>query len=140
MAYLSPENLPTRHERQAPVWNGQPNDLRQFIRDAEDLFAKFKVPTQDWVTTVLKYVPSSHIDYWESLVSTLRRRNSHLSWEDFLKEVYAKYPGSGNDRRYTVADLERFVELRATQPMNSSADFAEYWRSFSVMGDYLTDQ
>ncbi len=55
-------------------------------------------------------------------------------------DIYALYPGSAGDRKYSVANLEMLTEKQAAVPMETSVQFGKYFRSFSKIAQFLKEK
>ena len=58
-------------------------------------------------------------------------------WEQFKKKLYALYPGSTHERKYSVANLVSLVEKQATVNIANAEEFGAYSRSFQMVASFL---
>ncbi|KAH6901227.1 hypothetical protein BKA70DRAFT_1114129 [Coprinopsis sp. MPI-PUGE-AT-0042] len=127
--------MPGCNERQAPTWDGKGATLQQFLRDFEELCEKYSVSKEDYFKNILRYLPSSEREVWESVKASLGSPKDN--WSDFLEEIYELYPGSSDKRRWTENDLEMLTERLSSRSMTSQEQFANYFRQFLAITSFL---
>ncbi|KZT55072.1 hypothetical protein CALCODRAFT_546638, partial [Calocera cornea HHB12733] len=118
--------MPLRSSRNAPVLeSARPEHIVRFLEDVQQLCEGHEVSPEKWVNYSLKYVDIDVAQVWESLPES---KAVPTDFAAFRKAVLRLYPGSTNDtRRYTKTDLERIVSKSAAIPMESRAQFGEYY-------------
>ena len=124
--------MPSRHDRAAPKFDGKPSSLAAFIDDISQLAAACALSDQDKIKWTVRYAPSEDAELWE-----MQPNYGTENWEEFKKELYALYPGSTGDRKYSVANLEALTEKQASVPMETSEEFGRYYRAFSKVATFL---
>ena len=126
------KTMPSWHDRAAPKFDGKPSSLAAFIDDISQLAAACALTDQDKIKWTVRYTPSEDAELWE-----MQTNYETGNWEEFKKELYALYPGSTGDRKYSVANLEALTEKQATIPMETSEEFGRYYRAFSKVATFL---
>ena len=126
------KTMPSRHDRAAPKFDGKPSSLDAFIDDICQLAVACALSDQDKIKWTVRYAPSEDAELWE-----MQAHYETDNWEEFKNELYALYPGSTGDRKYSVANLEALTEKQATIPMESSEEFGRYYRAFSKIATFL---
>ena len=126
------KTMPSRHDRAAPKFDGKPSSLDAFIDDICQLAEACALADEDKIKWTVRYAPSEDAELWE-----MQAHYETDNWEEFKKEIYALYPGSTGDRKYSVANLETLTEKQATIPMESSEEFGRYYRAFSKISTFL---
>jgi len=123
------KTMPSRHDHAAPKFDGKPMSLSAFIDDINQLATACTLTDQDKIKWTVRYAPTDESELWEMQPS--------YATGDFQKELYALYPGSTGDRKYSVANLEALTEKQATLPMESSEQFGQYYHAFSKISSFL---
>lgn len=131
----SRQYLPGRFDRGAPQFDGHPNSLKAYFEDMETLGRDCDLSSAELIRHSLRYLERKHRDAWESLESSRGR-----DWALFKKNVARLYPGSEDENRYTVTDLELFTEQYAATPMRDRVRFGDYYRDFGTISTWLITQ
>jgi hypothetical protein len=132
MANTATKTMPSQHDRAAPKFDGKPSSLTAFIDDISQLAVACALSDQDKIKWTVRYAPSEDAELWE-----MQPNYDIGNWEEFKKEIYALYPGSTGDRKYSVANLEALTEKQASTPMETSEEFGRYYRAFSKVATFL---
>ncbi|KAJ3555802.1 hypothetical protein NP233_g12120 [Leucocoprinus birnbaumii] len=125
-------HMPARYERSAPKFDGQPRSLRRFFEDIDHLARECGLSQRETIQHTLRYLETNDYDIWASQPSS-----NGDDWLRFKADITALYPGSEESARYTVTDLENFVETNATVPIQDRLRFGEYYRTFVTIATYL---
>ncbi|KAI9060949.1 hypothetical protein FKP32DRAFT_1576974, partial [Trametes sanguinea] len=128
--------MPARGHTTAPTFDpAQPRTLRRFFQDIETLFERSGIDADEarksWV---VRYLPIDVADLCESLPEF---SDDAKTYDDFKAAVIALYPGAGEDRKFSVADVESLVAKRAASPITSISELSAYYREFFTMTSYL---
>ena len=59
------------------------------------------------------------------------------TYSDFRQAIYKLYPGSGEEHRWLVADLEKLVEERSRIGVHSLGDLGDYYQHFIAITTFL---
>jgi len=128
--------MPARGDRSAPQFDPQqPRELRRYFSDLEFAFGRATItsPTEK-KKHACRYVDVDTADLWES-ISQFADQNA--SYEDFVKAVHTLYPGSEEERKWSVADMDKLVGERSRLGIISLADLGEYFRQFYTITTFL---
>ncbi|KAJ2911443.1 hypothetical protein MD484_g8971, partial [Candolleomyces efflorescens] len=132
------KTLPGRYERRAPRWDLAPSSLEEFMDEYEDLCREHNHPADEWIESFTRYAPDSETrELWKAFAKTLKPTDG---WTEYRTTVIENTPGAGEDRRYTVADLDDLAVTYRVKTMRTRAQFNEYWRKFYLIASYLFDQ
>ena len=80
------------------------------------------------------YVDLDTSELWESLTEF---SDITKTYSDFRQAIYKLYPGSGEERRWLVVDLEKLVEERSCIGVHSLGDLGNYYRHFIAITTFL---
>src|ERR1700728_4681332 len=128
--------IPARGDRTAPQFDpSQPRQLRRYFGDLNFHFARLQITDdQERKGHCCRYVDLDTAELWES-ISEFSNRNK--SFADFTQAIYKSYPGSGEEHRWLVADLEKLVEERSRIGVHSLGDLGDYYRHFIAITTFL---
>ncbi|KAI0258303.1 hypothetical protein BC834DRAFT_835888 [Gloeopeniophorella convolvens] len=129
-------DLPARGDRAAPEFNSaRPRELSRYFEDLEFLFGKYSVTDEtDKRKAAVRYLDIDTGELWKTCDAY---DTAQSTYEDFKKEVYTLYPGSTDDRLYSLGDLERLVSEYQRNGLLTSADLGQYHRQFVLISKYL---
>jgi hypothetical protein len=134
MATIIP--MPARGDRAVPRFDPkQPRGLRRYFTDLEFHFNRANV-THDGEKKqhATRYVDVDTSELWESLQEFT---DAALPYADFVKTVHSLYPGSEEERKWSVADMDKLVGERSRLGILSLADLGEYYRQFLAITSFL---
>ena len=83
----------------------------------------------------MRYLDVDVADLWESI--------AHFAagtYDEFKVSIHALYPGSGEERKWTMADMDKLVGEQLRIGIYSLADFGTYHRSFIQITKFLIDK
>ena len=63
--------------------------------------------------------------------------NTTVSYVDFTKAIHALYPGSEEERKWSVADMDKLVGERSRIGVISLADLGDYYCQFLAITTFL---
>ncbi|KAJ1305905.1 hypothetical protein OPQ81_010624 [Rhizoctonia solani] len=126
---------PAKDSHKAPkTWDGQPNQLPQFLRQLEELFDNYCIKGREHVSTMLEYVD----DLAKGMIRELRGFRDHDF--DRLKEELKDLMGQPWERtRYCIADLEAMTEEAARHSFKSEWEFHSAYMHFLQILGWLTN-
>ncbi|KAF4621494.1 hypothetical protein D9613_001245 [Agrocybe pediades] len=124
--------MPAKNHSSSPKFDGKAANLQVFLDEVEGLAKACKLTDQQTIEWAIRYSPLDSYELWSS-----RPTAKGNSWKAFKEELYPFYPGSAGERRYSVANLETFVEKQAMVPITNGDQFGAYYRMFTTMSDYL---
>ena len=81
-------------------------ELHQNFEDLENLFTSFSI-TEDVMKKhyACHYVNIETLDLWTSISAY----GTAVSWDGFVQAVYKLYPGTDEEQRWTIADMDALV-------------------------------
>ena len=128
--------MPVRGDRSAPKFDAkQPRELRRYFTDLEFAFAHAQITDEvEQKRHSTRYVDVDTSELWETLPEF---SENATTFEDYVKKVTTLYPGADEDRKWTVADMDKLVGERARLGIISLGDLGEYYRQFLVITTFL---
>jgi hypothetical protein len=84
-------------------------------------------------TFAVHYVDISSAELWELLPEF----EATSTYVEFVAAVKTLYPGASDDRKWTMADMDKLTGEYTRVGINSAADLAEYYRAFYSITQYL---
>jgi len=128
--------MPGRGDRSAPRFDPkQPRELRRYFADLDFAFDHASVTDDaDKKQHACRYVNVDTSELWETLAEF---SDVLKSYKDFTKAVYALYPGSDEERKWSVADMDKLVGERSRIGIISLGDLGEYYRQFLAITTFL---
>src|SRR5271156_5301257 len=127
--------MPTRNHHSAPRFDGDPESLAVFLGNVEQLAIKCELTPKQQIEWTIRYVPVAEQALWRLQPSVATE-----NWPVFKDDLFALYPGATGDRKFSVANLEVLTDKQATLPMENSAQFGEYYRTFTKITTFLKDK
>lgn len=128
--------MPSRGDRAAPQFDPkQPRGLRRYFVDLEVQFGKAAVtdiPTQK--RYACSYVDVDTSELWESIPEYA---DVTQSFDDFKTAIGVLYPGSQDERKWSVADMDKLVGERSRLGVITIADLGDYYRQFLAITSFL---
>jgi hypothetical protein len=129
--------MPTRGEDGAPSFSpDQPRELRRYFKELSLLFICAQV-TDDEEKKIYacRYLDVDSAELWESLP----KFEPGEPYLDFVKAIYQLYPGSEDERKWTVAAMENLVSEHLRSGIRSLDDLGRYYRAFRTITKFLRD-
>jgi hypothetical protein len=132
-------DLPTRRERSAPSFDeSQPEELERYFSDLEGLFDLYTVVNEEErKQAALRYLPVRTEHLWKTAETYTDRTRS---FAEFRAEIFRLYPGTSNDRTYTIQDFDVLIGHYARTGIISAGDLGDYYRRFLLISRYLIDK
>ena len=127
--------MPMRGTSKAPHFS--PDELREIRRYFQDLENLFK--TCNVTTDVAKkqyachYVSIDTSDLWSSIPA----HDVIVSWDDFVKAVCKLYPGTDDEQKWTIADMDTLVGSQLRIGIYNKLTLFAYYRPFISITQYL---
>lgn len=125
--------MPTRGHHSAPKFTGEGQFLSRFFDEIEALATAANLNDRDKILWTLRYAENAEYEIW----STGLPEASGVNWIAFKTAVTRLYPGSDDDRRYTVNNFESFCELHSRKVMRTKEDLGKYHREFLTISTFL---
>ena len=102
--------MPARTERSAPTFDPkQPRELTRYFRELEALFTRCKITDeQEKKSYARSYLDVDSDDLW----SELPEFGNTSTYDIFKKAVLALYPGAEQERKWSIADMDKLTGER----------------------------
>jgi hypothetical protein len=128
--------MPARGDRSAPRFDPhQPRELRRYFDDLAFAFNRANITDNaEKKTHACRYANVDTADLWESIAEY---SDAQKTYEDFVKAVHSLYPGSEEERKWSVADMDKLVGERSRLGVLSLGDLGEYYRQFYTITTFL---
>ncbi|GLB43661.1 putative integrase core domain containing protein [Lyophyllum shimeji] len=118
----------------APTFSTNGPELLRFFEDLEFLFSDCNIADDQMKKRyTVRYVDVATNDLWINLDEYANPR-TYAEWKT---AVVALYPGTSQDRRYTMADLDLLVGERNRLGIYSVDDLAAFHRTFLTITSFL---
>ena len=72
----------------------------------------------------IRFIDVDTSELWESMPSY---SDNTITFQEFVKAVHALYPGSEEERKWSVADMDKLVGERSRLGVISLGDLGEYY-------------
>ena len=130
--------MPSRGQSQAPKFMpDQPRELRRYFKELNHLFSNAKVTDdEEKKAHACRYLDVDSAELWESLPEFAAGE----TYLDFTKAIYDLYPGSEDERKWTVAAMDKLVSDRLQLGIRSLDDLGQYYRAFRTITQFLRDK
>src|SRR5271154_78982 len=142
MAHLLLRGMP-----EAPTFDGIATHLNRYFQEIDHLYSSRGIRSTDEqkIQQTKMYLDYDTFDLWDILTppstpQTVPRQAPAVpvwTWNAFKDAVRKYYPGSDDDRLYSVNDLEQFVHDTATKGVRSKDELGKYYWKFSLISHYL---
>lgn len=127
--------MPSRGASKAPRFSpDEPRELRRYFQDLENLFTNFGI-TEDAVKKhyACHYVNIETSDLWSSISAY----GTAVSWDNFVQAIYKLYPGTDDEQRWTIADMDALVGSQLRIGIYDKTTLLNYYRPFITITEYL---
>jgi hypothetical protein len=127
--------MPSRSHSTTPKFNpDQPHKLcHYFSKLGVQPLVSGITNKQDQKRSAIRYLDIDSAKLWESLAQF----DPASTYEEFTAAVYKLYPGSEDEHKWSVADMERLVEDQVCSGIANVADLGAYHRSFLTITSFL---
>jgi hypothetical protein len=128
--------MPARGDRSAPRFDPkQPRELRRYFADlAFHIGRAAAMADKEKKKHACQFVDVDTSELWETLPEY---SDATKTFEEFVKTVHALYPGSEEERKWSVADMDKLVGERSRLGVISLGDLSEYYRQFLAITTFL---
>ena len=132
----NPILMPSRGDHSAPKFDPkQPCELRRYFNDLDFMFTRAGVTDRTKMKQhVCHYVDVNTTELWETLTEYM---DLTKTYEEFETTVYALYPGSDEERKWSVADMDKLVSKWMCIGIISLGDLGEYYQQFLAITKFL---
>jgi hypothetical protein len=127
--------MPAHGHSTAPKFDPtKPCELRWFFDELELLFAACNMTDLDLMKKhACIYVDIDSAELWESLPQNA----TGVSFGEFRKAIHKLYPGSEDDRKWTISDMDKVVGEQLHIGIFDANDLGMYYRSFFNITHFL---
>ena len=131
------KQMPSYRPHTAPKFSeDQPRELKRFFEELSSLFGPANVTTDgEKKAQMVRYVEVDVADMWKSLPEF---SDAGSSYEEWKKKVISLYPGVNEEKRWSLADLDKLIGERARIGIFTIGDFGAYYRAFYTISTFLT--
>jgi hypothetical protein len=139
IAQMSQPSMPARGDRNAPQFDKtQPRELRRYFDNLEFLFGRAQVADdKEKNCHARRFVDVDTADLWESIPEFM---DPAKTYEHYKTAIFRLYPGSEDERKWSVTDLENLTTERAQIGIHSLGDLGDYHRQFLAMTAFLLNK
>src|SRR5882762_7699768 len=131
-AIMGPAAMPSARSNKAPLFSGEPQDLKEFLTEYDDLAEAHHLTDKQKSENIIKYIPFDLRDLWCDQDSY-----ATSSWDAFKKELTALYPDDSKVHRNTKQHLRELVRESARSRMHTTSDLSQYYRKFLTIAGPL---
>lgn len=130
--------MPVRGERTAPKFAAdQPRELGRYFEDLTDLFTHCAITDHAAKKKyAVRYLDVDSAELWSSLESF----TGPQTFVEFTRDVYALYPGSENDRKWSIADVDKLVGEQLRLGIMTASDLGTFHRAFLTITTFLVSK
>jgi hypothetical protein len=134
----APMSMPARCHPSAPKFTAdQPRELKHYFRELELLFANSQiVDDKEKKSQACRYVDVDTSDLWESIVEF----TAGINFYDFKRAIFKLYPGSEEERKWSIADMDKLVGEQLRIGIYDINDLSSYYRSFYTITKFLINK
>jgi len=113
----------------------QPRELRRYFTDLDFVFNRAGInDVAEKKKHACQYVDVDTADLWESIGEY---SDVQKTYEEFIKAVQSLYPGAEEERKWSVADMDKLVGERSRLGVLSLGDLGDYYRQFYTITTFL---
>jgi hypothetical protein len=129
-------SMPARGHSTAPKFDPtQPRELRRYFNELEILFLECNITDSAIMKKhACRYVDIDTSELWESIPEY----EPAVSFNNFRIAVHKLYPGSEDDRKWSISDMDKLVGEQLRVGIFNSNDLGLYFRSFYNITKYLS--
>jgi hypothetical protein len=127
--------MPARGHATAPTFDpSQPRELRRYFNELEMLFQRCNITdSEEMKKHACRYVDIDTSELWESIPEYLPT----VSFNNFRIAVHKLYPGSEDDRKWSIADMDKLVGEQLRIGIYDENALGLYFRSFYNITRFL---
>jgi hypothetical protein len=127
--------MPPRGHRTAPSFSpDQPRELRRYFQELDSLFTQCSIADdQAKKKLACRYLDVDSAELWESLTEY----DPTKSYADFIAAVYKLYPGSEDERKWSISDMDKLVGEQLRVGIYDASELGIYYRAFFAITQFL---
>src|SRR6202453_5341598 len=112
----------------------QPHELRRYFQELDILFDSCAVvDDEEKKKHARRYLDIDSSDLWGSLPE----HAAMSSYPDFVKAVYKLYPGTNDERKWTVANMDKLIGQKNREGIYNVSGLGEYYQLVYTITEYL---
>jgi hypothetical protein len=112
----------------------QPRELRRYFDELDMLFAAWGITDSDQMKRyACHYLDIDSAELWESVPEF----TTGISFNTFWTAIHKLYPGSENDRKWSILDMDKLVGEQLRIGIFDASDLGMYYRSFYNITQFL---
>ncbi|ETW77114.1 hypothetical protein HETIRDRAFT_454500 [Heterobasidion irregulare TC 32-1] len=129
-------SMPACGDRTAPTFDPhQPHKLRQYFADLDFHFGRSAIEDkQEKKKHTCRFLDIDTYELWESLTTFT---DATKTFKEFCEEVYRLYPGSEEERKWLVSDMDKLVSKTSRVGILSLSELGDYHWRFLVITVFL---
>jgi hypothetical protein len=130
--------MPARGQSTAPKFNpSQPRELRRYFAELDTLFLTCNIDDHaEKKMYACRYLDIDSAELWETLPEYA---DAH-TYGEFVTAVYLLYPGSEEDRKWSITDMDKLIGEQLRLGILNATDLGVYYRSFYAITQFLISQ
>jgi gag-polyprotein putative aspartyl protease len=127
--------MPARGHATAPKFDPkQPRELRRYFEELELLFATANITGDDAKKKqARRYLDIDSAELWQ----TLPEFDHQHTYIQFTEAVYKLYPGSEDERKWSIADMDKLVTEQHQSGITDASALGIYHRGFLTITQFL---
>ncbi|ETW81366.1 hypothetical protein HETIRDRAFT_51704, partial [Heterobasidion irregulare TC 32-1] len=128
--------MPARGDRTAPTFDPhQPRELRRYFADLDFHFGQSAIEDeQEKKKHACRFLDVDTCELWELLTTFT---DATKTFKEFCEEVYRLYPGSEEERKWSVSDMDKLVGETSRVGILSLSELGDYHRRFLAITVFL---
>jgi hypothetical protein len=130
--------MPARGHPSTPKFTAdQPRELKHYFHKLEHLFTNSQiVDDEEKKSQACRYVDVDTSELWESIVEF----TAGINFNDFKRAIFKLYPGSEEERKWSIADMDKHVGEQLLISIYDINDLGSYYRSFYTIMKFLINK
>ena len=127
--------MPARGHRTAPSFTpNQPHELCRYFAELNRLFTECNITdATEKKQQACRYLDIDSAELWESLTEYTPAH----SFDEFATAVYKLYPGSEDERKWSISDMDKLVGEQLRIGIFDIHELGTYYRAFFAITQFL---
>jgi hypothetical protein len=136
MSNPQPIQMPSLRHHTAPKFSlEQPMELKRFFEELTNLFRPAGITTDaEKKSQTVRYLDVDSADMWKSLEGFT---NQNVTYDNWKKQVIALYPGADEEKRWSMADMDKLVGERSRLGIYNVTNFGAYYCAYYMIMSFL---
>jgi len=112
----------------------QPRELRRFFSTLDRHFVRCAIiDVAEKKSYACSYLDIDSAELWEALPEY----DANNTWDQFKTATFKLYPGAEDERKFSIADMDKLVGEQLRTGIYSDKDLGNYYRSFYSITQFL---